>query len=160
MLTVDGKTMENGRQLQVTLYRRFVGDVVTLEVLRAGETLKIPVAMTERRDDFDLSAKADPREHLVSRLGILGVSLTPQLADILSVQRVNAGIVVASTVQDAIDARDGGFTAGDVIYAVNRTPVQTLAALRTMIDALKPGDPVVLHLERRGELMYLAFSIE
>ncbi len=37
VLTVDGKAMENGRQLQVTLYRRFVGDVVTLEVMREGK---------------------------------------------------------------------------------------------------------------------------
>ena len=160
VLTVDGKAMENGRQLQVTLYRRFVGDVVTLEVMRDGQTLKIPVAMTERNDAFDLSATADPREHLVSRLGILGVSLNPQIADVLSVQRVSSGVVVASTVPNAIDARDGGLAAGDVIYAINRTPVQAVAALRTAIDALKPGDPVVLHVERRGELIYVAFSVE
>jgi serine protease Do len=160
VLTVDGKAMENGRQLQVTLYRRFVGDVVTLEVMREGQPLKVPVAMTERNDAFDLTATADPREHLVSRLGILGVSLNPQIADVLSVQRVSAGVVVASTVPNAIDARDGGLAAGDVIYAINRTPVQAVAALRTAIDALKPGDPVVLHVERRGELIYVAFSVE
>jgi len=160
VLALDGKPMENGRQFQVTLYRRFVGDVVTLEVMRDGETIKFPIAMTERNDAFDLSATADPREHLVARLGILGVTVNPQMAAMLAIQRVNSGIVVASTVQGAIDARDGGLAAGDVIYAVNRTPVQHLSALRAALDALKPGDPVVLHLERRGELMYVAFSIE
>jgi S1-C subfamily serine protease len=69
-------------------------------------------------------------------------------------------VVVASTVVGAIDARDGGLAAGDVIYSVNKTPVQNLSALRALINALKPGDPVVLQLERRGELMYVAFSIE
>ena len=48
VLTLDGKPMENGRQLQVSLYRRVVGDVVTLEILRDGQTLKVPVAMAER----------------------------------------------------------------------------------------------------------------
>ena len=43
--------MENGRQLQVGLYRRFVGDVVHLEILRDGQSMKVPVAMTERADD-------------------------------------------------------------------------------------------------------------
>ena len=160
VLTVDGKVMENGRQFQVTLYRRFVGDVVTLEVMRDGETIKFPIAMTERNDAFNLSATADPRENLVARLGILGVTVNPQIAAMLPIQRVTSGILVASTVQAAIDARDGGLAAGDVIYAVNRTPVQHLSALRAAIDALKPGDPVVLHLERRGELLYVAFSIE
>jgi serine protease Do len=160
VLTVDGKVMENGRQFQVTLYRRFVGDVVTLEVMRNGETIKFPIAMDERNDAFNLAGTADPRENLVARLGILGVTLNPQIAAMVPIQRVNSGVLVASTVQGAIDARDGGLAAGDVIYAVNRTPVQHLSALRAAIDALKPGDPVVLHLERRGELLYVAFSIE
>ena len=49
---------------------------------------------------------------------------------------------------------------GDIVYAVNRRSVSSLEELRAIIDALKPGDPVVLHLERDGELMYLAFTIE
>ena len=54
----------------------------------------------------------------------------------------------------------GGLAAGDVIYSVNRTQVLGLTHLRAMIDGLKTGDPVVLQLERRGELMYLAFTVE
>ena len=34
VLTLDGKPIENGRQLHVNLYRREVGDLVRLEVLR------------------------------------------------------------------------------------------------------------------------------
>lgn len=56
--------------------------------------------------------------------------------------------------------KDGGIAAGDVIYAVNRTHVPSIAELRTILDALKSGDPVVLQLERRGTLMYLAFMVE
>ena len=71
---------------------------------------------------------------------------------------MRSGVVVASTVAGAIDARDGGLAAGDVVYAVNRTPVAGLTELRAALDGLKTGDPVVLQLERRGELMYLAFT--
>jgi S1-C subfamily serine protease len=67
---------------------------------------------------------------------------------------------VASTVAGAIDARDGGLAAGDIVYAVNRRPVAGLSELRVALDAMKPGDPVVLQLQRRSELMYLAFSVE
>jgi S1-C subfamily serine protease len=63
-------------------------------------------------------------------------------------------------VAGAFDARDGGLAQGDVIYAVNRKPVTRLGELRTMIEGFKPGDPVVLQLERRGELLYLAFTVE
>ena len=78
----------------------------------------------------------------------------------LPVLRVTSGVVVASTVAGALDALDGGLAAGDVIYAVNRTQVMGLTHLRAVLDGLKTGDPVVLQLERRGELMYLAFTVE
>jgi serine protease Do len=161
VLTLDGKSMENGRQLQVSLYRHLPGDVVTLEVLRDGQTLRIPVEMSENRNSLGgLSASIDPRQNLVPRLGILGVNLDQQIAALLPALRARSGVVVASTVAGAIDSRDGGLSAGDVVYAINRRPVAGLAELRAVLDELKTGDPVVLQLERRGELMYLAFTVE
>ncbi|MCI0352382.1 MAG: trypsin-like peptidase domain-containing protein [Acidobacteriales bacterium] len=161
VLSLDGKPMENGRQFQVGLYRRAVGDVVSLEILREGKAIKVPVAMTERKDPFaGLSASIDPRENLVPRLGILGVDLDKRIIELLPVVRVRSGVVVASTVAGAIDAQEGGLTVGDVIYSINRQPVEGLAELRAALSQLKTGDPVVLQLERGGELMYLAFTVE
>jgi serine protease Do len=158
VLTLDGRPMENGRQLQVGLYRRFVGDVVTLEVERNGEVSKYPVAISEREDPLaDLSATMDPREHLIPRLGMLGVSLDRRIAAMLPRLRVRAGVMVVTTVAGSIDTRDGTLEAGDVIYAVNRKPVASLSELRALLGELKSGDAVVLHLDRRGELMFLAF---
>jgi serine protease Do len=161
VLALDGKPIENGRQLQVTLYRRFVGDLVSLEIVRDGQTLKVPVVMSERQDPIgDLSASIDPRQNLVPRLGILGVTLDQRLAEMLPVVRVQSGVVVASTVAGAIDSREGGLAPGDVISAINRMPVAGLAEIRALLEQMKSGDPVVLQLERGGELMYLAFTIE
>jgi S1-C subfamily serine protease len=134
---------------------------VTLEVLRDGTTARVPVALSERDDPMaNLSASADPRRNLVPRLGILGLDLDERIRPMVPVVRVASGVVVASTVAGGVDARDGGLAAGDVIYAVNRTPVAGLDEIRAVLDRLRPGDPVVLQLERRGELMYLAFTIE
>jgi serine protease Do len=157
--SLDGRPMENGRQLQVNLYRRLIGEVVTLEILRDDQTLTVPVAMNERKDPFG-GMPADPRENLVARLGILGLNLDVQLAQVLPLSRARSGVVVASTVAGAIDASDGGFAAGDVIVSVNQTPVKNLIDLRSTMEGFKTGDPVVLQLERRGELMYLAFTVE
>ena len=161
VVTLDGKPMENGRQLQVNLYRRFAEDTVALEVSRDGKPYKVSVAIAERPDPFaGLTAATDPRNNLVPRLGILALNLDPRLSELLSVLRVTSGVVVASTVAGAIDAREGGLAAGDVIFAVNRERVENLAQLRAAIERLKAGDAVVLQLERRGELMYLAFTME
>ena len=97
---------------------------------------------------------------MVARLGILGVNLTHQLSQMLPALRVRTGVVVASTVTGATDSREGGFAPGDVIYAVNRVPVSGLGDLRTLLETLRIGDPVVVQVQRRGELMYLAFTLE
>lgn len=161
VLSLDGKSMENGRQLQINLYRRFVGDIIALEVLRDGQLRKVPVTIAERHNSFFGAApSSDPRENMVPRLGILAVTLEKQIAEIIPVVRVSSGVVVVSTVAGAIDAREGGLAVGDVIYGVNRSRVDGLATLRAALDELKPGAPVVLHLERRGQLMYLVFTAE
>ena len=161
VLSLDGKPMENGRQFQVGLYRRVVGDVVQLNILRDGQMLNVPVAMTERQDPLaGISADVDARRNLVVRLGILGIDLNPRIAALLPALRSGRGVVVASTVAGALDARDGGLAVGDVIYAVNRTPVNALATLQAVLDGVRQGEPVVLQLERRGELMFLAFTAE
>jgi len=161
ILTLDGKPMENGRQFQVGLYRHLVGDVVTLQIFRDGKNQEVPVAMTERKEALaGLVAAADPRDNLVPRLGILAVNLDKRIAELLPGLRTSSGVVVASTVLGAINAQEGGLANGDIIYAINRTPIKTLAELRAALDPLMTGDPVVLELERRGELMYLAFTVD
>jgi serine protease Do len=161
VISFDGKPMENGRQLQVTLYRRFVGDVVALEILRGGDTLKVPVAIGERADRMaTLAESIDPRQNLLPRLGVLAVDLDPRIADLLPVVRVTAGIVVASIVPGAIDAPDGGLAPGDVIYAVNGRPIAALTELRAVLDAMNPDAALVLHIERRGELMYVTLRLD
>jgi serine protease Do len=161
VLSFEGKRMENGRQLRVGLYRHFVGEVVWLEVLRGGETMRVPVAMSERRDlAADLTLPADPRQNLVTRLGVIGVNLDRRIAELLSVRRVSSGVVVASTAAGVLDSKEGGLVPGDVIYAVNRSPVAGLADLRAVLDGLRADDAVVLQVERGGELLYLSFTLE
>ena len=125
--------MENGRQFHVGLYRGAAGQVVTLDVLRGTEALRFPVALGERRDLIaDLASAIDPRENLVPRLGILGVTVNPAIAQMLPGLRMKAGVVVASLANGTLDSRQGGLAAGDVVFGVNRTPVPGLDDLRAV----------------------------
>jgi serine protease Do len=158
VLALDGKAMENGRQLQVGLYRRSIGDVVALDIQRDGEPRSLRVTLTGRRDSLTaLSAGADPRDHVVARLGILGVDLTATVARVLPPLRIVAGVLIVSTTPGILDTRDGELRAGDVIHVVNRQPVAGMADLRAALAAVKPGDPVVMHVERGGELLFVTF---
>jgi serine protease Do len=161
VLAADGRPMENGRQFTVNLYRRGAGEVITLDILRGQDAMRVRVDLRERPDAAGALADAlDPRENLVAALGILGVNLDSRVAERLPWLRMKAGVVVASLVAGALDSREGGLAPGDVVFGVNRTPVPTLDDLRAALAALKPGDPVVLHVERGGERLYLSFTME
>jgi len=54
----------------------------------------------------------------------------------------------------------GDLHAGDIIHAVNRVLVQSSEGLRAELRDLKPGDPLVLQIERQGELQQVASEIE
>jgi serine protease Do len=160
VLTLDGKAIENGRQLHVNLYRKEVGDVVRLEVLRGDQPTRVNVSVAERADPLSAATLlSDPRENVVPRLGILGATLDPKLAAVLPL-RAKAGVVVASASTDVLDADNGGLAPGDVIHAVNGEWISDLPALRAAVEKIKTGAPVVLQVERRGSLLYLAFTID
>jgi serine protease Do len=161
VLAIDGKPIENGRQLQVTLYRRLAGEVVTLEILRDGQVRKVPVVMQERHDPLMGTARPiDPRRNLVPGLDMLGVNVDADVAQRLPWLRMQIGVLVVSNVPGALDSRKDALVPGDVVFGLNRTLITGLDDLRAALDALKPGEPGVLHVERRGERMYLEFTVE
>jgi serine protease Do len=49
---------------------------------------------------------------------------------------------------------------GDLIHALNGTPIKTVAELRSGVDQLKPGQAAVLQVEREGEFLYVAVRVE
>ena len=55
---------------------------------------------------------------------------------------------------------DTGLQAGDIIHQLNQTPIDTMDTLRATVGKLKPGDPVVLQVEREDGLMYVSFEME
>ena len=161
VLRLDGKPMENGRQLQVNLYSRAVGDTVRLDIERRGQNLTVPVRVAERDDDpARFGVMARPEDHLVPRLGILGLSMTPELAALLPDLRVSSGVVVAGASGELPPGSDGLLEPGDVIHAVNGAAIRSLPDLRAAIDALQPGAAVVLQVERDAELRFVALLVE
>jgi serine protease Do len=161
VLTIDGKPLDNGRQLYVTLYRRVAGEVVTLEILRDRQRRRVSVVTAERTDPLTgRSQPLDPRRNLVSRLDMLGVNVDAGAVQRLPWLRVRFGVLVISNVPRAVDPRQDQLVPGDVVFGLNRTPVTGLDDLRAALDEMKPGESGVLHVERRGERMYLEFTVE
>jgi serine protease Do len=160
VLKLDGKVMENARQLEVNLYHRTVGGIVSLEVRRGAHTLTFQATVTERpRDPDRLADTVSPERNAVPRLGLLALDLEEVQAQIPGPLRAKAGVVVAAAAPDGSSGADA-LLPGDVIYSVNQEPVAGVEKLREVLARLKRSDPVVIQLERNGGLRFVTFEAE
>lgn len=157
---VGGKPVTNVRQFSLDLLEYKVGQTTEISVLRGGKQVTVAVKVVERADDpqrfADLVTGPD---NLVPRLGIVGVSLNGQLRQMLPDLRIPGGVVVAARTPTAGLLGDGP-EPGDVIHGVNGQSVDDVASLRRRLAEIKPGDPVVLQIERDGQLSYLVLESE
>jgi serine protease Do len=160
VVRLDGKNMENGRQFDVNVYRRKLGDKVEVEVERGGQTLRSQVVVVERPDDptrfVDL---VTPERNLVAKLGILGIDVDREVAALLPALRKPGGVVVAASAGEALYWEDR-FQPGDVIHMLNGADIRDLNGLRTASAKLSPGQAVVAQVERRGRLLFVAFEAQ
>jgi serine protease Do len=160
VLSLNGKPMENGRQFNVNLYSKNVGDTVTLEILRGGNTIKIKTAVIEREDDYERFADlVTPDENLIEQLRILGLELSPTIIEMLPRLRLESGVLVADRVA-TYSFTEENFKPGDIIHAVNQTPIAGLAGLRRTLQNFAHDEPVIVQIERRGKFMYLVVQLQ
>jgi serine protease Do len=158
--TLNGKIVHDARQLELEIFRYPMRQKVTLDILRDADHLTVEVAVIDAVDDPTRFADlVNPEDNLVPRLGILAIGIDKRLAAMLPDLRNSYGIVVAAG--STTDLTSGtGLHPGDVIYSVNGTPVVTVSALKTKLDEYKPGQPVVMQVERSGVLMFVTIELE
>jgi serine protease Do len=164
ILSLDGKPMENGRQLDVNIYRRKPEEKVTLEVLRGtverSEKMSFQVAVRERTNDPARFADlVTPEKNLIPELGVLGIQVDSRIARMVPGLRVAKGVLVAAIAADT-PFWEGGFVPGDVIHGINGQEITELGRLRSALGGLKVGDSVVLQVERHGQYQFLTFELE
>jgi serine protease Do len=159
ILTLDGKVMENARQMGVNIYSSS-GKTITLEILRAGQKLTKRVAVIERPQDPDriLSLIEDERNH-IPRLGILAVDLNEKVTPLLPPLRRLSGAVVAGVLAETAEEAEF-LLPGDIIFGLNNTRIGNLSELRAALDAQPPGATVALQIERMGQLQFILAELQ
>ncbi len=157
---LNGRPIETASQLENAVYRLPLTETVNLTLLRDGKTMTVTVPVHEQEDDPQRFADmVNPEDNLVSRLGILAIELNQKLAGMLGDLRHEYGLVVAAS--SASPPYSGeSIETGDVIYQINRESTLSVKSLRETLESMKPGDAVVLQVERGGRLMYLGLELD
>ena len=160
ILTLDKRPVINVPQFAAAFQWREDPAPLQLEVVRGTEKVPLEIPVVEVHDPMDrLADSIDPVKGLVPQLGIVGVEIDSRIAEMVSDLRMGSGVIVAARTNFAATV-DSGLQTGDVIHAMNGTPIISMDALNTGIKALKTGDSVVLQVERDGKLQFLSFEME
>lgn len=160
VVKVGGKPVTNVRQFSLDLLEYKVGQTTQVEVLRGKKQLTYSVKLIERSDDPQRFADmVTGPDNLVSRLGIVGITMDHQIQQMLPDLRTPGGVVVAAKTPAAALLGEGP-EPGDVIHSVNGQPVNDVASLREKLRVVKPGAPIVLQVERDGAMSYLVLESE
>jgi serine protease Do len=157
---IDGFPVDNVPLFALSLYLLNTGNSAKLQIVRGAKKLDLDVPIFEPRNEVSrLSELADPKKDLIPRLGIIGISITPEVAELLDGLRIPSGVVVASTVANRL-AVDSSLLEGDVIHSLNRASVTSVDNLRAEFNKLQPGDSAAMQVERNGKLTYITFEME
>lgn len=156
----DGKTIESLPELENNLYLKAPGDRVKIQALRGQKVIDAELFLEEHIEEPNPEARpTNPDKSLIAEFGIFGVDVDRELAKALPGIRHASGVLVSGKTKLA-ERLEIELRAGDVIHTLNRRPIRDLNDLRREIKALKPGDAVVLQVERKRKLLYVAFEMD
>ena len=160
VLAIDDHQILGLPDFMAALYLHPIDQIVKIDVLRGTSRMSFNIPVKVYHDKLEeLADVPDLQKSLLRELSIFVTDLDESVRSVLTGIRSESGIVVLA---QAAESRtpDTGLKTGDIIRAIDRTPLQTVSQLQTIVRALKPGDPVVLQIERNGKLQYLAFEMD
>ncbi len=131
------------------------GTKVTVEVIRAGKKVTLPVTLGTLPEEKEAAAKPQPSDS-EENLGLRVESITPEVARSLKLD--NAKGVVVSRVAPDSPAAEAGVQRGDVVREVNQQPITDLESYMDIASHLTPDEPALFLLERRGNSLFLTLK--
>jgi serine protease Do len=142
------------------LYVHKRASAINMEILRDGKPLTFSVTPVNAPPQVEnLSDLIRPEKDLIAPLGVFAMDLKNSQVGALLNLRSNSGVLVIGLIggEPAVAA---DLSVGDAIRSLNGAPLENSQQLRQILAGLKPGDPVVLEVERQSVLQYVAFEME
>ncbi|HVY25740.1 MAG TPA: Do family serine endopeptidase [Polyangiaceae bacterium] len=154
VVAINGRAVNSTGELRNSVATAGVGKSVEVEVLRKGETKKIPVTLGAMPADEKSTSATGTSAGRASALGTTVVPLDAKARQQLNVpDSVKAGVVV-SEVEPNSKAYDAGIRPGDVIVELGGTRITTPEQLSQ--EWQKSSGNVAIVLVRGGHTLYVA----
>jgi serine protease Do/serine protease DegQ len=145
-LSFNGKPVRGVRELQLLVASSPIGEEVPVEILRDGTNLTLGVTIVARDDSSAATLGKQAPVELEPWLGI-------------SFEETSEGLRIADLADGSV-AAVGGLQQGDLLLAVNRQPVGSLAELKRLQKKLPSRGNVLLLIQRGNAHLYVALPLD
>jgi serine protease Do len=166
VVAVDGQPVREFDDLIAYLARDAeVGQTLTLTVLRGNREQAVGVTLAARPTSDTERGQQQERTSRGAYLGIVGLSLTPDIAEALDLPADQEGVLVEQ-VQQGSPADEAGLrgsykpvtingqqmlVGGDVVTALDGQPVNGMEDLQALLRQVEPGQKATLTVLREGK---------
>ncbi|OUV62627.1 MAG: serine peptidase [Gammaproteobacteria bacterium TMED119] len=149
----NDQEVANSAALPPMVGRVRVGEEVTLEVMRNGKTRKINVVIGQLPDS-DQNTQARIEKELN---GVLGMDLELLTEEDKKATELSYGLKVTAISQGP--AKTAGVRANDVLQMINGEKIESVQALKDMLEKLPAGKYVSLLVQRPSGPQFLAMML-
>ena len=152
---VNGEGVKTAVDLRTKIANSSPGDKIELTVYREDSKKKIEVTVAEAPDSERFVTQGDD-----SRALNLGMVLTENNSSLARQYelKTSEGLFVKQVERGGVADRNG-IREGDVILAINRTPVESLEDFRDIISKKEPGTRFFILINRFGNEAYTKFAL-
>jgi serine protease Do len=152
ILEVNGKPMEDSRQLRNSISMMDPNSTVKLKLLRNGNPTDVSVKLGDLPSDKE-QAKTEEGSSDKALNGVTVENLDAQTARQLGLPAATAGVAVTD-IDPTSPLASTGLRRGDVIQEVNHQPVRNVSQFEEAMR--KAGDHPLLLVNRQGSTLFLA----
>jgi serine protease Do len=156
---VDGEAVDSVLPVAMRLFTSSGDEKLRLRVHRGDSTGIVDVPIAAEPNDYDrLADMVDRDTGSIARLGVIGVTLTAEIARQMPAIRIPTGVAVAA--RSPLGAADVPLMTGDVVHGVNARAVTTIEQLRAALAAIPHGQAAILQVERNGQLSFVTIDAD
>jgi serine protease Do len=145
---IDGQKVNDAGELQVTVGQKQPGAKITVDLLRNGKSMSVPVTLEGLGNGAGEGGSIAEGQGKM-RWGIGIGDLTPDMRGQLQAPGTVQGAVVES-VQPGSPADNAGLQQGDIIIEVNRHKVQNAAEVKQALSNVPKGEDALLLVWSNG----------
>lgn len=148
---IGNERLSSTSQLSRVVAGFLPGQEVMVHVIRDGNPLQLPVFLGSKQETV-IGSSPSPTATEID-LGLDVAPITAELVERFALKR-DTGILVVHVARGSV-AHAENVRKGDVIEEVNRVAVPTIQAFRRELDAINPGETVLLRILRESRTFFV-----